>query len=151
MSALILLASIVKAPERMYTLPPLPTPLGLLTSRFELPLMLTAPKLVTVRACVLRGSTGTSPEPGALATWIVPTPSSAHQRTGPNAAAASRDAFQKQLSTAGVGAITTEIVPAPEFYYAEDYHQQYLAKNPDGYCGLGGTGVTCPIGISVTA
>ena len=50
--------------------------------------------------------------------------------------------------TAGYGAITTEIVDAPEFYYAEDYHQQYLAKNPDGYCGLGGTGVACPIGLT---
>jgi peptide-methionine (S)-S-oxide reductase len=68
-----------------------------------------------------------------------------------HAAEASRDAFQKQLSTAGYGAITTEIVPAPEFYYAEDYHQQYLAKNPDGYCGLGGTGVSCPIGVGVSA
>jgi peptide-methionine (S)-S-oxide reductase len=67
------------------------------------------------------------------------------------AAEASRDAFQKQLSTAGYGAITTEIVPAPEFFYAEDYHQQYLAKNPDGYCGLGGTGVSCPIGVGVSA
>jgi peptide-methionine (S)-S-oxide reductase len=67
------------------------------------------------------------------------------------AAEASRDAFQKQLGTAGYGAITTEIVPAPEFFYAEDYHQQYLAKNPDGYCGLGGTGVSCPIGVGVSA
>jgi peptide-methionine (S)-S-oxide reductase len=67
------------------------------------------------------------------------------------AAEASRDAFQKQLNTAGYSAITTEIVPAPEFYYAEDYHQQYLAKNPDGYCGLGGTGVSCPIGVATTA
>ena len=66
------------------------------------------------------------------------------------AAERSRDAFQKQLTAAGYGAITTEILPAPEFYYAEDYHQQYLAKNPDGYCGLGGTGVTCPIGIGAT-
>ena len=63
------------------------------------------------------------------------------------AAEASRDAYQRQLSAAGFGAITTEILPAPEFYYAEDYHQQYLAKNPDGYCGLGGTGVSCPIGV----
>jgi peptide-methionine (S)-S-oxide reductase len=62
------------------------------------------------------------------------------------AAEASRDAFQVRLSAAGLGAITTEIRPAPAFYYAEDYHQQYLAKNPDGYCGLGGTGVSCPIG-----
>jgi peptide-methionine (S)-S-oxide reductase len=67
------------------------------------------------------------------------------------AAEASRDAYQKQLTGAGYGRITTEIVPAPDFYYAEDYHQQYLAKNPDGYCGLGGTGVTCPVGIGVTA
>ena len=55
--------------------------------------------------------------------------------------------FQQQLTAAGYGAITTEILPAPEFYYAEDYHQQYLAKNPDGYCGLGGTGVSCPVGV----
>ncbi len=67
------------------------------------------------------------------------------------AAERSRDAFQKQLTAAGYSAITTEIVPAPEFYYAEDYHQQYLAKNPDGYCGLGGTGVSCPIGVGATA
>jgi peptide-methionine (S)-S-oxide reductase len=67
------------------------------------------------------------------------------------AAEASRDLFQKQLSGAGYGAITTEIVAAPEFYYAEDYHQQYLAKNPDGYCGLGGTGVSCPVGVGVSA
>ena len=60
-------------------------------------------------------------------------------------AEASRDAYQKRLATAGFGAITTEVEPAPEFYYAEDYHQQYLSKNPDGYCGLGGTGVSCPI------
>jgi peptide-methionine (S)-S-oxide reductase len=67
------------------------------------------------------------------------------------AAEASRDAFQKRLTAAGFGAITTEILPSPEFYYAEDYHQQYLAKNPDGYCGLGGTGVSCPIGVAATA
>jgi len=63
----------------------------------------------------------------------------------------SRDKFQIQLSGSGYGPITTEILPAPEFYYAEDYHQQYLAKNPDGYCGLGGTGVTCPIGVPVAS
>ncbi len=67
------------------------------------------------------------------------------------AAEASRVAFQKQLTAAGYGAITTEIEPIPEFYYAEDYHQQYLAKNPDGYCGMGGTGVSCPIGVGVSA
>ena len=64
------------------------------------------------------------------------------------AAEASRDAYQARLKAAGLAAITTEILPAPEFYYAEDYHQQYLAKNPGGYCGLGGTGVSCPIGIT---
>jgi peptide-methionine (S)-S-oxide reductase len=67
------------------------------------------------------------------------------------AAEASRDVFQKRLTAAGYGAITTEIVPSPEFYFAEDYHQQYLAKNPDGYCGLGGTGVSCPVGVGATA
>jgi peptide-methionine (S)-S-oxide reductase len=65
-------------------------------------------------------------------------------------AESSRDTFQRQLAAAGYGAITTEIVAAPEFYYAEDYHQQYLAKNPDGYCGLGGTGVSCPVGVNTT-
>jgi len=64
------------------------------------------------------------------------------------AAHASRDAYQLQLSGACYGAITTEILPAPEFYYAEDYHQQYLAKNPNGYCGIGGTGVSCPVGVA---
>ena len=54
------------------------------------------------------------------------------------------------LTRAGHGEITTEIAPAGPFYYAEDYHQQYLAKNPDGYCGLGGTGVSCPVGVGVT-
>jgi peptide-methionine (S)-S-oxide reductase len=61
------------------------------------------------------------------------------------AAEASRDAYQKALTAAGRGKITTEILEVPEFYYAEDYHQQYLAKNPAGYCGLRGTGVSCPI------
>jgi peptide-methionine (S)-S-oxide reductase len=65
------------------------------------------------------------------------------------AAEASRAAFQQQLTSARYGSITTEILSAPDFYYAEDYHQQYLAKNPDGYCGLGGTGVTCPVGVGV--
>ena len=63
-------------------------------------------------------------------------------------AEASRAAYQEQLTRAGYGAITTEIQPAREFYYAEDYHQQYLAKNPGGYCGLGGTGVACPTGAA---
>ena len=69
------------------------------------------------------------------------------------AAEASKTMYQEHLSAAGYGAIATEIVgpPAPDFYFAEDYHQQYLAKNPFGYCGLGGTGVSCPIGTGVKA
>ena len=67
------------------------------------------------------------------------------------AAEASRDAFQMELSKAGYPEITTEILDAPEYYYAEDYHQQYLAKNPGGYCGLGGTGISCPVGVGVAA
>jgi peptide-methionine (S)-S-oxide reductase len=63
------------------------------------------------------------------------------------AAQVSREAYQALLTREGFGSITTEIAPAREFYYAEDYHQQYLAKNPDGYCGLGGTGVACPVGV----
>ena len=62
-------------------------------------------------------------------------------------ASASKAEYQRALNDAGYGAITTEILPAPEFYYAEDYHQQYLSKNPNGYCGHGGTGTTCPIGL----
>jgi peptide-methionine (S)-S-oxide reductase len=66
-------------------------------------------------------------------------------------AEASRDAYQPLLAKARYGPITTEILDAPEFYYAEDYHQQYLAKNPMGYCGLGGTGVACPTGVAERA
>ena len=68
-----------------------------------------------------------------------------------DAALASRDMFQEELASAGYGEITTEIVEAGPFYYAEDYHQQYLEANPNGYCGLGGTGVSCPIGTGVPA
>jgi peptide-methionine (S)-S-oxide reductase len=64
------------------------------------------------------------------------------------AALASRDAYQKVLAANGYGEITTEITPAGDFYFAEDYHQQYLDKNPNGYCGVGGTGVTCPVGVA---
>jgi peptide-methionine (S)-S-oxide reductase len=69
---------------------------------------------------------------------------SAEQRA---AAEESREAYQQVLNAAGYGRITTEILDAPEFFYAEEYHQQYLAKNPNGYCGLGGTGVACPVGL----
>jgi peptide-methionine (S)-S-oxide reductase len=65
------------------------------------------------------------------------------------AAEASREAYQDRLTAAGYGRITTEVLDAPPFYYAEDYHQQYLDKNPDGYCGIGGTGVTCQVGVGV--
>jgi peptide-methionine (S)-S-oxide reductase len=67
------------------------------------------------------------------------------------AALASREMFQGELSRAGYGAITTELAEAGRFFYAEDYHQQYLAKNPNGYCGLGGTGVGCPIGVATVS
>ncbi len=68
-----------------------------------------------------------------------------------DAAQASKQVYQAALTVAKRGAITTEILPAPVFYFAEDYHQQYLQKNPDGYCGIGGTGVSCPIGVGVAA
>jgi peptide-methionine (S)-S-oxide reductase len=71
-----------------------------------------------------------------------------HDEAQRAAAEASRDAYQARLHAAGYGDITTEILPAPEFYFAEDYHQQYLAKNPGGYCGVGGTGVSCPAGVT---
>lgn len=71
---------------------------------------------------------------------------SPQQRT---VAEASRDAYQSALTKAGRGRITTEILEAPAYYYAEEYHQQYLAKNPGGYCGLGGTGVSCPVGLGI--
>lgn len=67
------------------------------------------------------------------------------------AAERSRETYGKALAAKGLGVITTEIAPSDGFYFAEDYHQQYLAKNPAGYCGLGGTGVTCPIGVAVSA
>ena len=72
-----------------------------------------------------------------------------HSPEQQRAAASSRAAFQDRLTSAGYGRITTEIAEAPPFYYAEEYHQQYLARNPGGYCGLGGTGVTCPIGVQI--
>ncbi len=68
-----------------------------------------------------------------------------------DAAKQSKEMYQEALKKSGYGEITTEILPAPEFYYAEDYHQQYLAKNPGGYCGLGGTNVSCPIGVATAS
>jgi peptide-methionine (S)-S-oxide reductase len=70
-----------------------------------------------------------------------------HDEVQREAAERSRAAYQERLTAAGLGEITTEILPAPEFYFAEDYHQQYLAKTPGGYCGAGGTGVACPEGL----
>jgi peptide-methionine (S)-S-oxide reductase len=71
----------------------------------------------------------------------------AHSEAQRRAAEATRDAYARELAARGFGPVTTEIRDAPPFYYAEDYHQQYLAKNPGGYCGLGGTGVSCPSGV----
>ena len=79
---------------------------------------------------------------------LPPIASAAMTEEQQRAAEASRDMYQKALGKARYGAITTEILPAPPFYYAEDYHQQYLAKNPWGYCGIGGTGVSCPVGVT---
>ena len=69
-----------------------------------------------------------------------------HDAAQHEAALTAKAAYQQALTAAGFGKITTEVLPAPEYYYAEEYHQQYLAKNPNGYCGIGGTGVSCPIG-----
>ena len=71
-----------------------------------------------------------------------------HSEVQRAAAERSRAAYQKVLSAAGYSEITTEIAPAGDFYFAEDYHQQYLDKNPNGYCGLGGTGMACPVGVA---
>jgi peptide-methionine (S)-S-oxide reductase len=73
-----------------------------------------------------------------------------HDEAQRAAAEASRDSYQARLKQEGYGEISTEIAQAGPFYYAEDYHQQYLAKNPNGYCGLGGTGVSCPVGLTAT-
>ena len=74
-----------------------------------------------------------------------------HSPEQAQAAQRSKAAYEQALKGRGYGAVTTEIKPAGEFYFAEDYHQQYLAKNPGGYCGIGGTGVTCPVGVGVDA
>ncbi|WP_248962222.1 peptide-methionine (S)-S-oxide reductase MsrA [Sphaerisporangium perillae] len=71
-----------------------------------------------------------------------------HGAAQEKSALASRDAYQQVLTTAGYDPITTEVTPAPDFYFAEDYHQQYLFKVPNGYCGIGGTGVSCPVGLT---
>ena len=84
----------------------------------------------------------------AEAVWQSQTALLAEQR---RAAEASREAYARALASAGHGPVTTEIGDMPPFYFAEDYHQQYLAKNPGGYCGLGGTGVSCPVGLGTIA
>ena len=84
--------------------------------------------------------------PGQRRRHAVPLGDLLDERGAARAALASRDMYAEQLGGAGYGEITTEIAEAGPFYYAEDYHQQYLAKNPNGYCGIGGTGVSCPIG-----
>ena len=94
------------------------------------------------RACARATTSARSTAPAS-------TRSRADQQRGGRGLA--RRCTSSELAAAGYGAITTEILDAPPFYYAEDYHQQYLAKNPDGYCGLGGTGVSCPIGLGVAA
>lgn len=71
-----------------------------------------------------------------------------HTPAQEKSAIASRDAYQRVLTASGYGEITTQLAPAPDFYFAEDYHQQYLFKNPGGYCGIGGTGVSCPVGLT---
>ncbi|MBO3747037.1 peptide-methionine (S)-S-oxide reductase MsrA [Streptosporangiaceae bacterium NEAU-GS5] len=71
-----------------------------------------------------------------------------HSPEQEKSALASRDAYQSVLTVGGYGAVTTQIAPAPDFYFAEDYHQQYLYKNPGGYCGIGGTGLSCPVGLT---
>ena len=85
-----------------------------------------------------------TPEPEPLRVAVVGCGNIGSQHA---AALASKGAFQRELSAAGFGGITTEVLPAGDFFYAEDYHQQYLAVNPRGYCGLGGTGVSCPVGL----
>jgi peptide-methionine (S)-S-oxide reductase len=98
----------------------------------------------------------TPPEPAAGTSAVAVRDSAPADRSGiyvtseaqRTAAEASKAAYQRVLSANGYGPITTEIVDAPEFYFAEDYHQQYLAKVPHGYCGLGGTGLSCPVGLT---
>ena len=112
----------------------------------------TRPRPATRRSCACSGRTTTRPRACARATTSAP--STARRSTGrPRSSARSpSDAARpssERLRAAGYGEITTEIAQAGPFYYAEDYHQQYLAKNPGGYCGLGGTGVSCPVGIRV--
>ena len=105
----------------------------------------------TRSCCGSSGRATTRPRACARATTWAPSTAPAStppRRPRPRRREASRDAYAERLSDAGYGEITTEIEPAGEFYYAEDYHQQYLAKNPNGYCGIGGTGVSCPVGVA---
>ena len=110
----------------------------------------TPPSRATTRCCSASGRATTRPRACARATTWAPSTGRASTSTRtPSAPRPSARATRTRSAsrTPGYGAITTEIVDAPEFYYAEDYHQQYLAKIPNGYCGLGGTGVSCPVGV----
>jgi peptide-methionine (S)-S-oxide reductase len=105
----------------------------------------------TRRSCASSGRATTRPRACARAPTSAPSTAPPSTSTRPQQEAAiraTRDAYAAQLAARGYGEITTEIAPAGPFYYAEEYHQQYLAKNPAGYCGHGGTGVSCPIGLA---
>ncbi len=121
------------------------------TGHTEVVLVVFDPARSPTRSCS-RSSGRATTRPRACARATTSAPSTARRSTTTAtaqqaAAEASRGAYQKALDAAGYGAITTEIGRRPTFYYAEDYHQQYLHKNPGGYCGIGGTGVSCPIGL----
>ena len=114
----------------------------------------TRPRSRATRSCAPSGRATTRPRACARATtWAPQYRSAVYYDSDEQKAAveASRDRYQASLTAAGRGEITTEIAAAGPFYYAEDYHQQYLDKNPSGYCGLGGTGVSCPVGLGATA
>ncbi|HET6280810.1 MAG TPA: peptide-methionine (S)-S-oxide reductase MsrA [Polyangia bacterium] len=123
-----------------------------MTGHTEVVLVVFDPKIVSYQALVKSFFEGHDPTQGMRQGNDVGTQYRSavftHGQAQRRAAEAVRDAYQRELGTAGFGAITTEVAEAPEFYYAEDYHQQYLAKNPDGYCGIGGTGVSCPVGLA---
>ena len=127
---------------------------GGLTGHTEVVLVAFDPSLVTVDALLRQFWEGHDPTQGMRQGNDVGTQYRSvvycHGAEHLAAAQQSRDAYQQALEREGHGAVTTEIEDAPTFYYAEDYHQQYLAKNPNGYCGIGGTGVACPVGLAVS-